>query len=166
MGTERLDWLQRRHRGGPCGQNHVRERNQFRHVFAQPVGIAQSPSILDTEVSAVGPASFLQALDEGVAAGLPFRISCRQIAHQHADAPHPLALLRACRQRPCNCRHAEQRDELAPPHSITSSARASTAVGTSMRNDFAVLRLTTMLNFVGKMTGSSPGFSPFTIRPT
>ena len=123
MGTERLDWLQRRHRGGPCGQNHVRERNQFRHVFAQPVGIAQTPSILDTEVSAVGPASFLQALDEGVAAGLPFRIACRQTAHEHADTPHPAGLLRPRRERPGSRRAAEQRDELATPHSITSSAK-------------------------------------------
>src|SRR6266511_2744082 len=33
-------------------------------------------------------------------------------------------LLRARRERPCNCRAAEQRDELAPFHSITSSVRA------------------------------------------
>ena len=46
-------------------------------------------------------------------------------AHEHADAPHPLALLRARRERPRSRRAAEQRDELAPLHSITSSARAS-----------------------------------------
>jgi hypothetical protein len=61
---------------------------------------------------------------------------------------------------------AEQRDEIAPLHSITSSARARMVAGTSMRNDFAVLRLTTMWNFVGSITGNSAGFSPFTIRPT
>jgi len=32
------------------------------------------------------------------------------------DAPHGLALLRACRERPCGCRAAEQRDELATFH--------------------------------------------------
>jgi hypothetical protein len=31
----------------------------------------------------------------------------------HADAPHPLALLRARRERPRRRRTAEQRDELA-----------------------------------------------------
>src|SRR5262245_52741951 len=36
--------------------------------------------------------------------------------------PHSLALLRARRQRQCG-RAAEQRDERAPLHSITSSAR-------------------------------------------
>ena len=45
-------------------------------------------------------------------------------AHEHADAPHPLGLLRARRQRPRR-RAADERDELAPPHSITSSARAT-----------------------------------------
>ena len=39
--------------------------------------------------------------------------------HEHADAPHPLALLRARRQRPRR-RAAEQRDELAPPHGLPS----------------------------------------------
>ena len=34
--------------------------------------------------------------------------------HEHADAPHPLGLLRARRQRPRRRRAAEQRDELAP----------------------------------------------------
>jgi hypothetical protein len=36
--------------------------------------------------------------------------------------------LRACRQRPRRCRAAEQRDELAADHSITSSARRSSDV--------------------------------------
>ena len=38
-------------------------------------------------------------------------------------------------------RAAEQRDELAPPHSITSSARASSVGGTSRPSALAVLRL-------------------------
>jgi hypothetical protein len=39
-------------------------------------------------------------------------------------------LLRARRERPRCCGAAEQRDELAPYHSITSSARASSVGGT------------------------------------
>ena len=39
--------------------------------------------------------------------------------HQHADAPHPLALLRARRERPRG-RAAEQSDELAPSHELAS----------------------------------------------
>src|SRR5262245_28251490 len=40
-----------------------------------------------------------------------------------ADPPHPTALLRARSERPSR-RAAEQRDELAPLHSITSSAHS------------------------------------------
>jgi hypothetical protein len=57
------------------------------------------------------------------------------------------------------------RSPLALHHSITSSARASTVPGISMRSDLAVLRLITRSNFVGSITGNSAGFSPFKIRP-
>ena len=50
--------------------------------------------------------------------------------HEHADARHPFRLLRARRERPRSRRAAEQRDELAALHSITSSARASSDGGT------------------------------------
>jgi hypothetical protein len=46
-------------------------------------------------------------------------------------APHALALLRVRRERPHDRRAAEQRDEIAPLHSITSSARASSMGGIS-----------------------------------
>src|SRR5262249_18852395 len=49
-----------------------------------------------------------------------------------------------------NRRHAaEQRDELAPPHSITSSAMASSFSGIWRPSAFAVLRLMASSNFVG-----------------
>src|SRR5262249_27796453 len=57
-------------------------------------------------------------------------------------------LLRTRRERPRR-RAAEGRDEVAPPHSITSSARASSVGGTSKRSAFAVLRLITSSNLVG-----------------
>jgi len=46
--------------------------------------------------------------------------------HKHADAPHPLALLRARRERPRGRRSADERHELAALHSITSSATDGT----------------------------------------
>jgi hypothetical protein len=50
--------------------------------------------------------------------------------HEHADAAHAVALLRARRERPRR-RTAEERDELASPiHSITSSARSIIDGGT------------------------------------
>src|SRR5215471_629086 len=76
-----------------------------------------------------------------------------------------LARLRACDDRPCG-RAAEKRDELAPPHSSTSSARASSIGGTSRPSALAVLRLMTSSYFVGACTGRSAGFSPFRMRST
>src|SRR5262249_18485712 len=75
-------------------------------------------------------------------------------------------LLRAHRERPCRRRTAEQRDELAALHSITSSARASNVAGTSSPSALAVLRLITSSYFVGGCTGRSVGFSPLRMRST
>jgi hypothetical protein len=44
--------------------------------------------------------------------GLCFRVVLG-IAHQHADPPNPLRLLRTPRERPRRCA-ADERDELAP----------------------------------------------------
>src|SRR5262249_14387697 len=97
---------------------------------------------------------------------LSFRVSWTPV-HEHADASHSLALLRARRQRPRRCRAAEQRDELAPPHhSMTSSARARSIGGTSIPSAFAVLRLTANSYLVGACTGKSAGFSPLRMRST
>src|SRR5262249_24788753 len=83
-------------------------------------------------------------------------------AHEHADASHPLRLLRARRERPRR-RAAEQRNELAPPHSITSSARASNVAGISRPSALAVLRFKISSNSVGCWTGRSPGLVPLKI---
>src|SRR5262249_51458365 len=69
-------------------------------------------------------------------------------------------------QRPSRRRAAEQRDELAPRHSTTSSARASSISGTVSPSVFAVLRLIATSYFVGACTGRSAGFSPLRMRST
>src|SRR5262245_16608584 len=74
-------------------------------------------------------------------------------------------LLRGRHVRPRG-RAAEQRDEIATLHSITSSARASTDEGISMPSALAVLRLITNSYLVGACTGSSAGFSPLRMRST
>src|SRR5262249_25817349 len=61
------------------------------------------------------------------------------------DLPH---LLRARHERPPCRRAAEKRDERAPLHSITSSARASSVGGISRPRAFAVFRLITSSNLV------------------
>src|SRR5262249_21090289 len=76
------------------------------------------------------------------------------------------SLLRPRRERPRGGSAAEQRYELAPPHSITSSARASSVDGTSRPSTFAVLRLITNSYLVGACTGRSAGFSPLRMRST
>ena len=55
---------------------------------------------------------------------------------------------------------------LASPHSITSSARARSASGTSMPNALAVLRLTARNICVGNSIGKFPGAIPRKILST
>src|SRR5262245_619833 len=76
-----------------------------------------------------------------------------------------LRLLRARRKRPRR-RAAEQRDERAALHSITSSARCWRIQGTSRPSVLAVLRLIASSNLTGAWTGSSLGLSPLRMRST
>src|SRR5262245_61315498 len=81
-----------------------------------------------------------------------------------SDARNLPRLLRARRERPRSSRAAEQRDEFAALHSITSSARAMSVGGTSRPSAFAVLRLIASSNLTGVWTGSSFGFAPLRMR--
>src|SRR5262249_22647473 len=78
---------------------------------ADGIGIGCCPAGIDLHISADGPAKRLQPLQEGSEPCLVMRI-VRRCGEEHADAPHPLALLRARRERPRRC-CAVQRDELA-----------------------------------------------------
>src|SRR5262245_49521094 len=102
-----------------------RERNQFGRVSANVVGIDSSPANVDPQVAADGPAEFLQLLLERSEPCLIFR-SVRGCGQEHADAPHPAALLRARRERPCCRRAAKQCDERAPPHGHPRQAQGRT----------------------------------------
>src|SRR5262245_24804726 len=97
-------------------------------------------------------------------ASLEYRIACG-CGQEHADAPHAPVLLGSRYERPRR-RAAEQRDERAPFHSITSSARPSNVGGTSRPSALAVFRLITSSYLVGACTGRSAGFSPLKIRST
>src|SRR5262249_30845797 len=111
----------------------------------------------------VGPSELLESLSE-----CPHETLCLGVVlgrcHQYANAPQALAL-RSRHQRECH-RTADERDKLAPPHSITSSALASSAIGTLKPWALAVLRLTENSNLLGCCTGRSPGFSPLRMRST
>ena len=76
-----------------------------------------------------------------------------------ADAREGTALLSARRKRP-NGRAAEECEERAPPHSITSSAAASRACGGSRPSARAVLRLIVRKKREGCSTGMSAGRAP------
>src|SRR5262245_50518345 len=119
------------------------------------------PAIFDRDILALDIAGFIQALTERGREGHIAR-SCRAV--EKPDHRYRW-LLRARRDRPRSRRAADEAEELASPHSITSSAMASSVAGTSRPSVFAVLRL--MLNpiFVACMTGRSAGFSPLRMRP-
>src|SRR5262245_47108939 len=117
--------------------------------------------VFDHHVLALDGAGFIEAFAERSG------MAVRDLARPRADEAHDghRRLLRACRERPC-CRATEKRHELAPLHSITSSARASRVGGTSRPRALAVLRLMASSYLVGFCTGRSAGFSPFRMRST
>src|SRR5262249_10473540 len=120
------------------------------------------PPILDCDGTAFGPPELAQPLHES---GGPFALGHRRALAQKSDGRQLWRLLRARRERP-RCRAAKQRDEGAAPHSITSSARASSESGTVRPSALAVLRLITNSYLVGACTGRSAGFSPLRMRST
>src|SRR5262249_38943433 len=145
---------------GTCKNDGWSKRDELCRIGAQLIAITRRPTIVDSDVAAIDPTQFLQARPERRNIGLPSGVALGE-SHQHADPPHPLALLRACRERPRR-RSAEKRDELAAlHHSITSSDSASNLSGISRPSAFAVLRLITNSNLVGCSTGKSAGLAPF-----
>src|SRR3977135_3238600 len=98
--------------------------------------------MLDSDIAVLRPAERSESLPKRNDAGRYFRIVLG-VWMQERDAPHPLGLLRVRRKRPRH-RAAERCDELAPPHSITSSARPSMVGGTVIPSALAVFRLITI----------------------
>src|SRR5262245_63492735 len=114
--------------------------------------------VLDRHVLALDVADFLEASTERSA---KLRGAFRRAGGDESNDRHR-RLLRVRRERPC-CRAAEQRDERAAPHSITSSAMASRPGGMVRPSALAVLRLITNSNLVDCTTGKSAGFAPLRI---
>ena len=148
-----------------CDQDHVRlSSDQLFRMTPHELRITRGPAFIEVCVPPLDPAQGLQGFSECCNARLPLGVS--RNSNQYANAPHALALLRACRERPSSHRAAEQRDEVAPFHSITSSASANNLSGIVRPSALAVFRLMTSSNLVGCITGRSIGFSPLRIRPT
>src|SRR5262249_43380246 len=79
-------------------------------------------------------------------------------------APSGAPMLRDASQRK-RCDAPQHEGGGRAPYSITSSARASSAGGTSRPSAFAALRLITNSNLVDCTTGRSSGLAPLGIRP-
>src|SRR5262249_17764738 len=131
------------------GEEHVRSQGyQFRYIGLYAVRIASGKTIVDVDVATLHPTKVPKPFAKCRDAGLSFQIILGN-SQQHTNPPRTLALLRARRQGPRRRRAADERDELAASHSITSSARASSVSGTVRPRAFAVLRLITSSYFVG-----------------
>src|SRR5262245_14274585 len=138
-------------------------RSDHRHLTAYQIGcevgqyivLVLRPAILDHDILALDVAGFANALPEcgQIACTISKRRAAEESNHRHRR------LLRPRRKRPCR-RAADQRDELAAPHSITSSARSRNDSGMASSSALAVVRLITRSNLLGCSTGMSPGFAP------
>src|SRR6516162_975704 len=137
------------------------QSNELGCQLGEAFAASLRPAIFDREIAAVDPAEIAHSLHEG---GGPLALRRRATRSEQSDSRH-LRLLCARRERP-RSRAAEQRDELAALHSITSSASVIKVFGIVMSSALAVLRLTTSSNLVGCTTGKSAGFSPLRTRPT
>src|SRR5262249_23539106 len=118
-------------------------------------------AVRDRDVLALDIAGIFEALAES-AQKVPDRFGRLHV--EKPDDRHR-RLLRARRERPRR-RTAEERDEVATFHSITSSARASNVAGISRPSTFAGVRLTTRSNLIGCSIGISAGLAPRRILST
>src|SRR5262249_33887615 len=150
-----------------AGENSIRPHpHEFGSEASQALVIPAWPALLDVDIATFDPPEILQAPAERRHAELAFGVLLRQPRNQHADAVHLLALLGARREGPRRRAARDQRDERAPLHSITSSARASSVGGIVRPSARAVIRLITRPNVVGCSTGKLAGFAPRRILST
>src|SRR5262249_41964869 len=141
------------------------ETNQLRCESWKPLDSPVRTSVLDGDVSILRIAKLTQPLPEGVE--LHSRLGGFQRTGYHQTNPRDFRRwLSIHGQRQGGRRAAESQDELAAPHSITSSARSRIAVDGSMPVALAVFRFTTSSNFVGCSMGKSAGLAPRAIRST
>ena len=104
--------------------------------FGEAFAASLRPAILDRDGATFHPTKFVQPLHKG---GNRLADHRGRGPAKEPDSSQLWQLLRPGRQRPSNCRAAEQCDELAAlHHSITLSARARSEGGTSMRSILAV----------------------------
>src|SRR6516225_6547585 len=91
-----------------------RATSSFANRCLASASLGRHPARVEPDVAAFHPPELLKSLSECGEEPWSFQVVLG-IAHQHANPPHMLGLLRACRKRPCggnsNCL-----DEIAPSH--------------------------------------------------
>src|SRR5262249_17992842 len=128
-------------RAARCGDDGHLALHKLGHQCRHAIELILSPTICDYNIAAIDETAFAEAVtncrgEMGACMG--------GAVMEKANYWHR-RLLRTRRERPRRCA-AEQRDECAAVHSITSSASAMSMGGTSRPSAFAVLRLMTSLN--------------------
>src|SRR5262249_21333801 len=97
--------LQRHHGRLIAGETSIRPHpHEFGSEASQALVIPAWPALLDVDIVTFDPPEILQAPAECRHAELAFGVILCQPCNQHTDAPHPLRLLRARRERPRGCR--------------------------------------------------------------
>src|SRR5262249_52381997 len=119
-------------------------------------------AVIDRDVAALGVAGLVEAFPKPL--GRRGAVNGRGAGEEPTARHRPLR--RARRERPRDRRTADQRYELAPLHSITSSAATSNLSGTVRPSIRAVDALMTSSNFDDCTTGRSAGFVPLRTCPT
>ena len=99
-------------RGRACHNDVGLRADQLLGERSYPINVIAEPAKVHPHVAAIGPTEIRKRLSERRDASLPQGIVF-VVPHEHADAPHAVALLRPCRERPRR-RAAKERDEFAP----------------------------------------------------
>jgi hypothetical protein len=86
------------------------QADQLPRERSYPIDVTAGPTKVHPHVAAIGPTQVRKRLSERGNVPLPHGIVF-VAEHEHADAPHPVGLLRPCRERPCR-RAAESGDEV------------------------------------------------------
>jgi hypothetical protein len=98
------------------GKDHIgSERCKFRGRGAGALRVSICEPIFDLDFATVSPTKMLKPLFKCRELGLGFRIIFAK-GTQHTNVPNPFAALRERRDRPCNRRATDKREELAPLH--------------------------------------------------
>ena len=121
------------------------QSNELGCELGEAFAASLRPAIFDRDIAALGPTQLTQSLHKS---GGPLTLCGSRARAEQANGRQLSPLLRARRNRPRECSATEKRDELPPPHSITSSARARKDSGIVRPIAFAALTLTTSSNLL------------------